>query len=103
MINKKNFTNSVDSAILTKGRLDIAIVIEKQDENFVGFVPGLIMKNIYNTSLEQCEIDTIAYTKQTIQKMSQENLPMPFFPSNEEINRDFHPFKIIRIVAHINR
>jgi len=95
--------NTIDSAVVTKGRLDIPMVFEQQGEKVIGFIPGFIMNYIVSDTLEECEEKVYDYLKEKVTDMNAKNEPFPFFPTNEEIVEDFKPIKVRRVVTHLKK
>lgn len=89
MLNVHN-SGTVD-ALKELGSLSVPMVIIKEDNisTYKGFIPGFVMKNVINETLDGCKADLKKYLKQKLVTMAKNNLPFPFFPTKEEILKDF--------------
>lgn len=96
-------THGKVDALAVNGELLIPIVILKNDNKssehpFLGFIPGFLMKNVNGKTLEECKEKLLNYLKQKLQRMMQEDEPFPFFPTREEILKDFDNVELIEFI-----
>ena len=96
-------TNGKVDALAISGELCIPLVILKNDNKaselpFLGFIPGFLMKNVNGKTLEDCKEKLLNYLKQKLQRMMQEDEPFPFFPTKEEILKDFDNVELVEFI-----
>ncbi len=78
------------------GKVNIPLVITKENGGYHGFIPGIVMKDIVCLTTQECEVKLKDFIKLYVKKAKQENLPYPFFPTNEEIKKDFKNVVVIK-------
>ena len=78
-------------ALSISGELSVPLVIiwktENKQKSFHGFVPALSKKDIISHNLEDCKTALKAEALKLIKQYK--NTEFPFFPSKEEILKDF--------------
>ncbi len=77
-------------------KISIPLVFTRENGKIHGFVPGIVMKDIVHEDISQCEIDLKEHVRKFVIKTRAENLSFPFFPTNEQIKRDFKHVVIIK-------
>lgn len=78
------------------GKVTIPLAITKEDNLYHGFVPGVVMNDIICEDIKECELKVKDFIRQYVYRQKQQNLPYPFFPSNEEIKSDFKKVVLIK-------
>ena len=78
------------------GKVNMPLVITKEDGKYHGFIPGIVMKDIVCSTTENCVEKLKIFVKLYVKKAKQEKLPYPFFPTNEEIKKDFKNVVLIK-------
>ena len=90
-------------ALAQTGKLSIPLVVLKntaQNSNsYIGFIPGFLMKNISANTSEQCIKNLKEYLTTKLKTMIKQNEPFPFFPTEEEIRKDWDNVEIIEFVC----
>ena len=81
-------------AMNENGEINIPLVILKSErENsllpYVGFIPGFFMKNINSATIEDCKFKLKEYLVQKIKILIKNDEPFPFFPTKEEIIKEY--------------
>ena len=71
------------------GKVSIPLVFTLEGSEYHGFVPGIVMKDIVSSNLEECQNLLVAFIKKTVKSMIDNKQPFPFFPTNEEIKKDY--------------
>lgn len=99
----KNTTLFQADALEHYGELHIPLVILKNESPnstfpYLGFIPGFLMKNINGTTIDECKSKLKEYLIQKLKIMKQNNEPFPFFPTREEIMKDFSGVELIEFV-----
>lgn len=86
----KNFENIVPPATsVENGMVSIPYVYTRENNEYHGFVPGFHIKDVIYKNLNDCKKALKLYIKEEILKRIENNQPFPFFPTDEEIKRDF--------------
>ena len=71
----------------------VPLVFMKKNENgsvvYRGFVPGIVMKDVISTDLEECKQILLDKAKDKLKAKIQLASPMPYFPENEEILKGY--------------
>ena len=80
----------------TNGTISIPLVVTKENAKYHGFVPGIVMNDFVCASTAECEEKLKAYIKNYILDMRKTKKPYPFFPTNEEIKKDFAGVVLIK-------
>ena len=70
-------------------KISIPLVFTRENGKIHGFVPGIVMKDIVHEEIAQCEQDLKEHVKKFVIKTRNEKASFPFFPTNEQIKRDF--------------
>lgn len=78
--------------------LSIPLVIMQNQGVYQGFVPGFVMKDIIDEDLEECKKKLVEHTKKVVKTKVNNNQVFPFFPTNEEIKKDFKNVVLIKRV-----
>ena len=63
---------------------------------YKGFVPGIIMRDIVSSDLEDCKAKLMEKAQDKLTVKVQLKSQMPFFPTNEEIKVDFDNVCLIK-------
>jgi len=72
------------------GEINMPLVIIKNSNNtFNGFIPGLTKNDIVSDSLDLCKINLKEQALNIIKDYKKNNTPFPFFPTKEELLKDF--------------
>lgn len=75
------------------GQIEMPLVILQHKSlaktNYIGFIPGLTKKDVNAENLETCKQKLKDLASNIIENMAINNLPFPFFPTKEEILKDF--------------
>ena len=61
----------------------------KDSKNFIGFIPGFLMKNIVNEDEQLCKQKVKEYLINKLKLMKENNEVFPFFPTKEEIMKEY--------------
>ena len=77
-------------------KISIPLVFTRENGKIHGFVPGIVMKDIVHVEIIQCEKDLKEHVRKFVIKTRAENLSFPFFPTNEQIKRDFKHVVLIK-------
>lgn len=85
--------SEVEDALSITGELMVPLLILKTGNkdivSYAGLVPGLLMKNVISPTPEKCLEDLKQYIKIRFKTMLDKEEPFPFFPSKEEIEKDY--------------
>lgn len=99
--NLNNFINKPTGVV--DGEISLPLVITLENKQYHGFVPGIVMNDIVDDDIEKCLSNLKEHTKQYVLKKIENKDSFPFFPTNDEIKKDFkNVVKIKRIKAKIN-
>ena len=76
-----------------------------QDGNVVyrGFVPGIVMKDVISSDLEECKQLLVEKAKDKLKAKIQLASPMPYFPENEEILKGYDDVCLIKRIKFTYR
>lgn len=90
-------------ALAQNGELHIPLVILKNESQnstfpYLGFIPGFLMKNINGTTIEECKTKLKEYLIQKLKIMKQNNEPFPFFPTKEEIMKEYSNVEVVEFI-----
>lgn len=91
----------IDAMLLSKEVKLPLVVREKVIDgriSYVGFVPGLLMMDIVGYDLETVKKDLETVAKKIVVNMLENNEPFPFFPTKEEILKDFENVVYLKLV-----
>lgn len=80
-------------------KINIPLVFTKEKGEFHGFVPGIVMKDVVDIDLDNCKKKLLQAIKPILMNKVQHDLPFPFFPSNEEIKKDFKDVVLIKTIS----
>ena len=71
---------------------------KSQDGNiqYRGFVPGIVMKDVTSSDLEECKTLLLEKAKDKLKTKIQLASPMPYFPENEEILKGYDDVCLIK-------
>ncbi len=102
---KNIIKNKVDSLIVTKGRLDIPLVVINKNGKLMGFVPALNIESVWGEIGEEDEIisNLRVKAKTKVKEMVKAGEVFPFFPDSATIRFEFSPVKVEFLVAHIGK
>ena len=78
------------------GIISLPLVVTKEDGKYHGFVPGIVMKDFVCDTTTECETKLKVFVKDYILEMRKTQKPYPFFPTNEEIKKDFKGVVLIK-------
>ena len=78
------------------GTINLPLVITKEDGKYHGFIPGIVMQDFVCASTAECETKLKLYVRNYILEMRKTKSPYPFFPTNEEIKKDFKGVVLIK-------
>lgn len=87
------FKTSIDARDYMDNIILPMVIRKRKIENeikFTGFVPGFSAQDIIKDDLEQCKKILFERTKEKVSKMLEDNSPLPFFPTKEELMEDFN-------------
>ena len=70
--------------------------IENGNVVYRGFVPGIVMKDITSSNLEECKQVLLEKAKDKLKSKIQLASPMPYFPENEEILKGYDDVCLIK-------
>lgn len=89
-------------ALAISGELFVPLVILKNENknitHYIGFIPGILMKNISADTLEDCKAKLKNYLVLKLKDMVKNNEPFPFFPTKEEIYKDYDNIEHLEFV-----
>ena len=75
------------------GEIAMPLVILKAQNisttKYIGFIPGITTKDITSNNLDDCKKLLKEQTKKIITQMAKDNIEFPFFPTKEDILKDF--------------
>ena len=85
-IGEKQFETVAPPQTITAS-VPLVFMKKTQDGNVVyrGFVPGIVMKDVISSDLEECKQLLLEKAKDKLKAKIQLASPMPYFPENEEI------------------
>ena len=103
-IGEKKFENVTPPQIITAS-VPLVIMKKNQDGNIVyrGFVPGIVMKDVISSNLEDCKKLLLEKTKDKLKAKIQLASPMPYFPENEEILKGYDDVCLIKRIKFTYR
>lgn len=78
------------------GKISIPLVVTKEEGKYHGFIPGIVMKDFVCATVSECEEKLKVYIKNYIIDMRKTKKPYPFFPTNEDIKKDFKGVVLIK-------
>ena len=94
---------------LASGEVMIPLVVLKNPNStnsaYAGFIPGFVMKNIVESTPEECFAKLKSYLAQKIKTIKENGDTFPFFPNRQEIIKDFenvYKIEFIKIVSNKN-
>lgn len=77
-------------------KIEVPFVFIKESDGFHGFVPGIIKRDIVDKEFVKC-LYRLEHDIELLVKQMKATDQIPFFPTDEEIYRDFdNVYKIIR-------
>ena len=80
--------------------VSVPLCIRKKKESdsieYVGFIPGIIMRDVTSDNLEDCKEKLLAKAKDKLREKASLSGKMPYFPTNEEILKDFDNVVLIK-------
>ncbi len=90
-------------ALAETGELSVPLVVLKNDiknssSRFIGFIPGFLMKNIISNEKEECMLKLKTFLKKKLKVMMKNNEPFPFFPSKQEILKEYDNVELIEFI-----
>ncbi len=89
-------------ALAISGELSVPLVILKNENknvtHYIGFIPGILMKNISAETLEDCKTKLKNFLVSKLKDMVKANEPFPFFPDKEEINKEYDNIELLEFV-----
>lgn len=74
----------------------VIIRANKTKENYEGFVPGINFSSVFGNSEQEVQEKLKNKTVSALKELAINNLPLPFFPSGEEIKKDFE--NVVKII-----
>lgn len=81
------------------------VVLQKSENSFAGFIPGFVMKNIVESTAEECIAKLKTYLTQKLKTIKENGDTFPFFPNRQEIMKDFenvYKIEFIKVVSSKN-
>ena len=81
------------------GKISIPLVITKENGEYHGFVPGIVMNDIVCKDILECQNKLKEFVKNYVLEARKNNSPYPFFPTNEEIKADFGKVVMIKRIS----
>ena len=92
--------NAEQPAKATLETVSVPLCIKKQKENdgvtYIGFIPGIIMRDVTSTSLDDCKEKLLETAKDKLREKASLSGRMPYFPTNDEILQDFDNICLIK-------
>ncbi|MBQ3495011.1 MAG: hypothetical protein IJA69_06300 [Clostridia bacterium] len=92
--------NPEPPAKATMETVSVPLCIKKQKNSdgvvYVGFIPGIIMRDIQSGDLEDCKEKLLAKAKDKLREKASLSGKMPYFPTNDEIVKDFDNIVVIK-------
>ena len=90
-------------ALAQTGEVSIPLVIIRNTtENvsipYIGFIPGFLMKNVNGHTVDECKTKLKEYLVKKLKMMKQNDEPFPFFPTKEEIMKDYDNVEIVEFI-----
>ena len=83
------------------GKVSIPLVFTKEEGKIHGFVPGIVMSDIVEDNIELCQKKLLNFVKVDVKNKKDANAPFPFFPTNEQIKKDFKHVVLIKRISVI--
>lgn len=80
-------------------KISIPLVFTKENSQFHGFVPGIVMQDVIENDLELCKTNLLQQIKIILKNRISNKLPFPFFPTNEDIKKDFKNVVLIKRIS----
>ena len=80
-------------------KVNIPLVFTKENGKYHGFIPGIVMQDIIEDNLDACKLKLVDAVKPILKNKIANNLPFPFFPTNEEIKTDFKNVVLIKRIS----
>ena len=96
-----NFEDVKQEPILSveNDKVSIPLVFTKENGLYHGFVPGILMKDIIDATLDACSKNLLEFIKEDIKNKIRNKFPFPYFPTNEEIKADFDNVVLIKRIS----
>lgn len=92
--------NPAPPAKATMETVSVPLCIKKQKDSdgvvYVGFIPGIIMRDVQSGDLEDCKEKLLAKAKDKLREKASLSGKMPYFPTNDEIVKDFDNIVVIK-------
>ena len=90
-------------ALNINGVLMAPMVVIRQEStdgknHYAGFVPGIIMKNVVAGTERECMENLKETFSHIVKDMYKKKVPFPFFPTKEEIYKDYQDVKSIAYI-----
>lgn len=88
----RNITTTLDSRDYANELIAPMVIRKRKIADkmmFTGFVPGFAGRDVIEENIEECRRKLSLKAKKIISKMLKEDKPFPFFPTKEELIRDF--------------
>ena len=81
-------------ALAETGELLIPLVFIKNicktgNTNYIGFIPGFLMKNISAETLQECKSSLKDFLMNKLKQLKKSGEPFPFFPNKEQILKSY--------------
>lgn len=80
-------------ALAISGEVSMPLVILKKINlkgvKYLGFIPGLTNKDVVCDSAQQCKDELKNIASQIVKEMAKNGTEFPFFPSKEDILKDY--------------
>ena len=77
----------------------IPFVVTHENNEYHGFVPGILMQDIICSTKEECIEKLKPFVKKYVIDTKNKQLDFPFFPTNEQIKQDFKNVVLIKRVS----
>ena len=78
-------------------KIEVPFVLLKLKDGYHGFVPGIVKRDVIDDDYNRCVARLEINMESEIEKMKRGVLSIPFFPTDEQIYRDFDDvYAIIR-------
>lgn len=103
-IGEKQFETVAPPQTITAS-VPLVFMKKTQDGNVVyrGFVPGIVMKDVISSDLEECKQLLLEKAKDKLKAKIQLASPMPYFPENEEILKGYDDVCLIKRIKFTYR
>lgn len=103
-IGAKQFETVLPPKTITAS-VPLVFMKKMQDGNVVyrGFVPGIVMKDVISSDLEECKQLLLEKAKDKLKAKIQLASPMPYFPENEEILKGYDDVCLIKRIKFTYR